>query len=229
MINEKIREMVLEYTYKLVDSRLSTSLDSGDLSFRDPETGLIYIDPRPSLSLEIKSWKSISLEDIVVLTIDGEIISSKEDRFPTVEWPMHRAIYMAKPEIHAIVHSHPLYSSAFAVCGMDIPAVLAEQELYVGGDVRCAEYGSVGSQQLADNILEALGSHKAALLRNHGAIYIGDSLENAFIVAEYTEKGAQTVQMALAMGGKLQKLNAEDLIAKEISNIADISVRHIRN
>jgi L-ribulose-5-phosphate 4-epimerase len=227
-MDKNVIEMVVEYTHKLVDSGLSTSLDSGDLSYRDPKSGLIYIDPRPSEDLEIKNWKVITNKDIVVIDIDGNILNPEANRFPTVEWPMHLAIYKARPDINAIVHSHALYSSVFAICKENIPSLLAEQELYVGGDVVCAEYASVGSQQLADNILTALGNRKAALLQNHGAIYIGDTLEDAFIVAEYTEKGAQTVILARAMGGKLVPLDKENLIAPEIADIADISVRHIR-
>jgi L-ribulose-5-phosphate 4-epimerase len=227
-MDKNVIKMVVEYTHKLVDSGLSTSLDSGDLSYRDPKSGLIYIDPRPSEDLEIKNWKVITSEDIVVIDIDGNILNPEANRFPTVEWPMHLAIYRARADINAIVHSHALYSSVFAICKENIPSLLAEQELYVGGDVVCAEYGSVGSQQLADNILVALGNRKAALLQNHGAIYIGDTLEDAFIVAEYTEKGAQTVILARAMGGKLVPLDKENLIAPEIADIADISVRHIR-
>jgi L-fuculose-phosphate aldolase len=227
-MNSRTVAMVVKYTHMLVDAKLSTSLDSGDLSFRDPESGLIYIDPRPTEDFEIKNWKHITEDDIVIMDIDGNILNPEANRFPTVEWPMHQAIYRARPDIHAIVHSHALYSSVFAVCKEDIPAVLAEQELYVGGDVVCAEYGSVGSAELARNILIALGNHKAALLQNHGAIYIGETLEDAFIVAEYTEKGAQTVILARAMGGTLVKLDTENLIAPEIADIADISVRHIR-
>ena len=227
-MDKNVIKMVVEYTHKLVDSGLSTSLDSGDLSYRDPKSGLIYIDPRPSEDLEIKNWKVITSEDIVVIDIDGNILNPEANRFPTVEWPMHLAIYRARADINAIVHSHALYSSVFAICKENIPSLLAEQELYVGGTVVCAEYAAVGSQKLADNILAALGNRKAALLQNHGAIYIGDTLEDAFIVAEYTEKGAQTVILARAMGGKLVPLDTENLIAPEIADIADISVRHIR-
>jgi len=227
-MDDRIVSMVVEYTHFLVDSKLSTSLDSGDLSYRVPKTGLIYIDPRPSEDFEIKSWKHITKQDIVVMDIEGNILNPEAKRFPTVEWPMHQAIYKARPDICAIVHSHALYSSVFAVCKEDIPAVLAEQELYVGGDVVCADYGAVGSMELARNILKALGNRKAALLQNHGAIYIGSTLEDAFIVAEYTEKGAQTVMLARSMGGTLVPLDTEHLIAPEISDIADISVRHIR-
>ena len=109
-MDKNVIEMVVEYTHKLVDSGLSTSLDSGDLSYRDPKSGLIYIDPRPSEDLEIKNWKVITNKDIVVIDIDGNILNPEANRFPTVEWPMHLAIYKARPDINAIV-LHALYSS----------------------------------------------------------------------------------------------------------------------
>jgi L-fuculose-phosphate aldolase len=70
---------------------------------------------------------------------------------------MHLLIYKTRRNVNAIVHSHAVWSSAFAVTGRSIPLVLAEQSLRLGGEVRCADYGRVGSDELADNIVKALG------------------------------------------------------------------------
>jgi hypothetical protein len=76
-MDDCIVSMVVEYTHLLVDSKLSTSLDSGDLSYRDPKSGLIYIDPRPSEDFEIKSWRHITKADIVVWILKGNPIRAK--------------------------------------------------------------------------------------------------------------------------------------------------------
>ena len=227
MIKQELKQKTLEMTYRFYDMGLSTSLDSGDISLRDPETNLIYIDPRPSKNFRISpNWRAITMDDIVVMDMDGTIVDGGKtgDRNPTVEAPMHLAIYKSRPDAYAIVHSHALYSSVFAACGMDIPAALVETQLNAKGDILCAEYGKVSSQTLADNIAKALGTErKAALLRQHGAVYIGKDIEDAFTVAEYVEKGAQATLLAWSAGMKLLPPLRElhDILDESIWDISD--------
>lgn len=212
-VKRELLEKTAEFTHKFYHAKLTPSHDSGDLSLRDPETGLIYVDPRPSATLDIPDWTVIKPEDILVFDIDGNLVWAEDDRFETVEMPMHLAIYRAFPRVNGIVHGHALWSSCFAVTGENIPCTLAEQALYIGGDVVCAEYGSVGSLELANNIVKALsGGVKAALLRNHGSVAIGADIEEAFSNAEYLEHCAQTTVMARAMGGNLLHIDMNNII-----------------
>ena len=140
--------LTASYAKRFVEKHLTPGMDSGDWSMRDTETGLIYVCPRPNKSFDIRpDWTVIKAEHICVCDIDGNLV---EDNgfLPTVELPMHLAIYRARPEINAIVHSHPLYSSAFAATGEDIPFLLAESGIFLGGSVPCAEYGLIGSTTL---------------------------------------------------------------------------------
>ncbi|MBQ4425333.1 MAG: class II aldolase/adducin family protein [Lachnospiraceae bacterium] len=206
-IKQEWKQKALEATYRYYDLGLSTSRDSGDVSVRDPETGLIYIDPRPNANFKIvPNWRSITIDDIVVIDIDGNILEggATGDKKPTIEVPMHLAIYRARPETGCIVHSHALYTGVFAATGEDIPAALLETVLNAGGEIRCAEYGPVSSQLLGDNIVKALGKDRnAALLRQHGAVYIGKDIDTAFMCAEYTERSAHVALLARAAGMKL--------------------------
>jgi L-fuculose-phosphate aldolase len=213
MVKQEWKKKLTEYTYKFYDMGLSPSQDSGDISMRDPETNLIYVDPRPSSTLEIPNWRAIKPEDIIVVDLEGNIVDAGHDRFPTVELPMHLAIYKSRPEVYGIIHSHAIYSSAFAIIGWNIPNALAEQALYIGGETPCAKYAPVGSGELANNITAALGkTHQAALLCSHGAVCVGKDIDEAFRVSEYLEKGAQTVSIALSMGGKPLPLDIDNLV-----------------
>lgn len=200
-VRYEFKLMVASYAKPFVEKKFTPGMDSGDWSMRDSETGLIYVCPRPNASFDIRpDWTVIKAEHICVCDLDGNLV---EDNgfLPTVELPMHLAIYRARPEVNAIVHSHPLYSSAFAVTGQDIPFLLAEQGLFLGGDTRCAEYGLVGSTDLADKIVAALeGGRRSALLRNHGAVTVGKDLEEAFILADFLEHGAYVAFMAKSVG-----------------------------
>lgn len=215
MIKQHLKDELAQAVKLFWEKGLTPGQDSGDISIRDTETGYIYICPRPNESLKIPNWGIIKPEHIVVINLDGQII---EDTgiLPTVEAPMHLYIYKARPEINAIIHSHATWSSAFAITGKNIPLVLAEQSLFLGGEVICAEYGKVGSTKLAMNIIKALGNDKmAALMRNHGAVCIGKDLEEAFIVSDFLEKGAQTTLLGSILG---------ELIVKSPDDILDESL-----
>lgn len=204
-VRYEFKLLTASYAKEFVEKKFTPGMDSGDWSMRDSETGLIYICPRPNASFDIRpDWRVIKAEHICVCDGEGNLV---EDNgfLPTVELPMHLAIYKARPEVNAIVHSHPLYSSVFAVTGEDIPFLLAEQGLFLGGSTRCAEYGLVGSTDLGEKIVAALeGGRKAALLRNHGAVVLGKDLEEAFIVSDFLEHGAYVAYMAKQVGKPIE-------------------------
>lgn len=202
MIKQYLKEEAARSARLFWEKGLSPGNDSGDTSLRDAETGYIYICPRPNNKLKIPNWGVVKAEDIVVINSVGDIME-ETDILPTVEAPMHLHIYKSRPEINAIVHSHAVWSSAFAAAGKNMPAVLDEQFYVFGGEVVCAEYGEVGSEKLAENIVFALGTDRmAALMRNHGAVCIGKDLEEAFIVSDFLEKCAQSLLFAGLIRGE---------------------------
>ena len=201
MIKKNLKEEVAESARLLFKKGLSTGRDAGDTSLRDPETNLIYICPQPTDKLEILNWGNITSEDILVINFDNEVVDDS-GLLPTQEAPMHIAIYNARPEINGIVHSHPIWSTIFAITGKNIPVVDAEMDEFLGGEVICAEYAEVATEELGNNIVNALGKHKlAALMRNHGTVCIGKTLEAAFNTSDFLEKGAKTVLYGYLLGG----------------------------
>ena len=209
-IKVELKVEVAKLCHLFWEKHLTTGNDGGDISLRDPETGYIYICPRANERHVVPNWGMVSPQDIVVVDIEGNVL---EDTWmlPTVEASMHYKIYKARPEINAIVHSHAVFSSVVAAVGENIPPCLIEAA-FIGGEVVCAEYGKVGSQLLADNIVRALGDKKkAALLRNHGAVAIGKTMREAFTVSDYMEKIAKVAMYAKAMGSRPVSLDVEDI------------------
>ena len=195
-----MKEELAEATRMFWKKGLSTGRDSGDVSVRDPDTGLIYISPNATPTFKIPNWGVIRADDQIVMDIDGNIVDASPNRIPTVEAPMHLFIYRARPEINAILHPHAIFSSAFAAAGRDIPMVVYEFN-FAGGDVKCAKYAKAGTEELARYVADALGDkRKAALLRNHGSVALGTDLQDAFNVAEYLEKMAQVAIYAHMLG-----------------------------
>lgn len=165
----------------------------GNLSIRDPETGLIYLTP------SAMPYDTLTDEDIVVMRPDGTVAEGY--RKPTVEVGMHLGILRTRPEVNAVIHTHPIYSQVFAVLRRPIPPVIDEAAQALGGTVFPAEYALPGTPALAENVLKALGEHgNACLLANHGAVCLGETMDQAFRVCTVLEMTARIYQMALAVG-----------------------------
>lgn len=165
----------------------------GNLSLRDPDTGLVYLTP------SAMPYHTITEDDVVVTDLSGTIVEGT--RRPTVEKELHLGLYRVRPEINAIIHTHPVYSQVFAVLRRDIPPIIDEAAQVLGGTVRTAEYALPGSVELAEHTLKVMdGRVRACLLANHGAVCVGESMEQAFKVCAVLEMTAQIYQMALSIG-----------------------------
>ena len=101
------------------------------------------------------AYERITGEEIVIVDFEGEPLTG--DLVPSTETLTHAAIYLARPDVGAVMHTHSTYSSALAVAGLDIPPLIDEAVLALGGGVRVAEYGFPSSQELADHAVAALG------------------------------------------------------------------------
>jgi L-fuculose-phosphate aldolase len=137
-------------------------------------------------------------EDLIRLKLDGTVIGGS--RRPSSEWPFHVEIYKARPDARAIVHTHSPRATALSCARRGIPAFHYMIALCGGADVRCAEYATFGTPELAENAVKALEGRKAVLLANHGVIALGQSLAGAHtIVAEVENLAGQYLDL-LASG-----------------------------
>lgn len=136
-------------------------------------------------------------EDLIELSLDGMVLSGA--RKPSSEWPFHAAIYRARPEAQAIVHTHSPRATALSCTRRGIPAFHYMIALCGGADIRCADYATFGTPKLADNAVRALEGRKAVLLANHGVIALGASLAGAHqIVAEVENLAGQYLDILAA-------------------------------
>ncbi|HLO77837.1 MAG TPA: class II aldolase/adducin family protein [Magnetospirillum sp.] len=119
-------------------------------------------------------------EQLVAMTMDGLWSGAWK---PSSEWRFHRDIYVARPEINAVVHCHSPAATALAVLGKPLPAFHYMIAIAGGADVRCAPYATFGTQELCDHAVAALDGRRACLLAHHGMIAIGPTLSQAVDVA----------------------------------------------
>lgn len=174
----------------------------GNISCRVPGEDCIAITPSGM------SYDRLMLEDIVVLDLRGNIISGI--RRPSIEVPLHLAIYNARADIQAIVHTHSVYATAMAVARKEIPGAIEDLVQIVGGNVRVNEYALPGTELLGINTVKALEGRNAVLLANHGMVGVGRNLEEAFRVCLVVEKSAQVTLLAQLMGGVVE-LTQDDI------------------
>ncbi len=187
-----------------------TSGSSGNISVR-----LRSQDGRELMAVTPKGmrYRGMTPDDIAV--VDYELEPIEGERVPSSESLMHVAIYRARPYVNAVVHTHAIHSSVFAVTGDEIPAVLDEVVVYLGGPIKVSEYGFPGTQELADNMVAALGNRNAAIIRNHGAVGVGKDIEDALDACILTERVAQVVIYA-SMVGKVSPL-PPDVVEREMA------------
>ena len=148
-------------------------------------------------------------DDLVTLDLDGTVRGGT--RKPSSEWPFHTAIYRARPDAGAIVHTHSPRATALSCARRGLPAFHYMIALCGGADVRCADYATFGGTALADNAVRALEGRKAALLANHGVIALGATLEGAYTVAAEVENLAGQYLDLLAAGLEPVILDAQEM------------------
>jgi len=191
MLFPELRIKIAE-TFRLLNEVNLTFGFSGNISARTPEDGLFIITPSGLRKARLNP------EDMIIVNIEGNIVEGI--RKPSVETPMHLAIYKKRKDVKAIVHAHPVYSTVFAVTGFDINPITEEMILYTGGEVKVAEYALFGTEELARNVLKALGNRKAVLLRNHGIVACGRDLDEAVDVLFCVEREAKIIILSKLLG-----------------------------
>jgi L-fuculose-phosphate aldolase len=114
-------------------------------------------------------------EELVVLTSDGERVEGT--RNASSEHALHLGIY-AQTRAGGVVHTHSHFATVLSTL-VDVLPAIHYSIAGLGGEVRVAEYATFGSEELARNVIDALDGRSAALLRNHGAVTIGSTVEHA--------------------------------------------------
>jgi L-fuculose-phosphate aldolase len=151
-------------------------------------------------------------QDIVVIDFEGEPIEGES--IPSSETLMHIAIYRKRPDVNGVVHTHSIFASVAAVAGLEIPPLIDEMVMVIGGAVRVSEYAFPGTEELAERACAALGERQAALLRNHGLVAVGRSPHEALEVCQLVERVAQIFTYA-SLAGKAIPLPYEATRAEE--------------
>jgi L-ribulose-5-phosphate 4-epimerase len=144
-------------------------------------------------------------EDICVLDFDLNVLEGQLK--PSVESGMHAAIYKARPDVNAVVHTHQVYASALTLIRMPIPALFDEQTRFLGRSVNIIPYAPSGTGMLAGTIARHVRDHNNAyMMQNHGALVFGHDMERAVHNVEILEKCSLAYLIALCTDHKITKI-----------------------
>jgi ribulose-5-phosphate 4-epimerase/fuculose-1-phosphate aldolase len=121
-------------------------------------------------------------------------------REPSFETPVHLAVYRARPEVHAVVHTEPVHANVFGALGRQIEPVLVSLLAFNGGPVPVMPFRTSGSSAFGEEMLRVLGSGKAVVWGNHGLLTCGPTLRDAIQGAAAVERAAEVLLKAEALG-----------------------------
>ncbi|MCX6009269.1 MAG: class II aldolase/adducin family protein [Chloroflexi bacterium] len=176
---------------------------AGNMSLRLKDPGgreLLAITPSG------RYYDSLKVDDIVVVDFAGQRVEGELKA--SIETVMHIEVYKARKKVNAVVHAHPAFCSVIAVAGLEIPPLIDEQVIYIGGEIKVAQYAFPGTPELAKNAVSALGPRNAVILANHGALSVGRDMREAMTICELTEEMAKIYVSVLSLG-KVNPLPAE--------------------
>ena len=203
-MNEK--QLIIESGKKLLREGFTVET-WGNISVRG-EDGLVYITPSGM------DYDVCTGDDVVVMRLDGTVVDGR--RVPSIEHGLHRAVYAARPDVNAIVHTHPVWSTVFSAMGESIPLLIDEAAQALGDEVRTAPYALPGTEELAKNCAEALGQKaNACLLQSHGAVCVGRDMKAAFKTARVLEMTAEIFWRIRAAGGRFIPISPENIAAMQ--------------
>ncbi len=174
------------------ERHLMTAND-GNISVR-MDDGLILITPSGI------SKGRLSVDDLIVVDLDGNVISAKANRKPSSETPMHLEVYKHREDVRAVVHAHPIFATTLTVAGLEFPVDVLPEVLLTLGNVPITAYATPSSHEDAVVIRPFLKDHNALLLCQHGSLTYGKNLDEALIHLERIEHVSEIYYRAKMLG-----------------------------
>lgn len=190
MLLAQERDQIARYGRRMISAGLSTGT-GGNLSLYNRAAGLIAASP------SAVDYDRITAEDVTVVDPQGRQVEGRGR--PTSELNFHLAVYRARSAAEAVIHTHSVHATTLACLGWELPPVHYLIG-FAGRKVPLAPYELVGSGELGQAIVRAMGDSRAVLMANHGLVAWGGSLDRAFTTAEACELVARIYYLARSAG-----------------------------
>lgn len=140
---------------------------------------------------------ALTTDDIVAIGLEGNLVEGTAR--PPFEFHIHSEIYRARPDVHAVMHTHPQWSTFLTMVGTPYRAVYAQGALL--GDIPLVDSPlSINTRPMGERVAATLGDGPAVLLKSHGAVVTGSDVVECFALAAYLEENAYRQYMAMQIG-----------------------------
>jgi ribulose-5-phosphate 4-epimerase/fuculose-1-phosphate aldolase len=164
---------------------------NGHMSCRAPSGDHVLINAGKSVR------SALTADDIIEIDMEGRPVGT--DVVPPMEFHIHTEIYRRRPDINAVAHTHPLWSTLFSMTGEKVQPVTM-QAAVMGPIQLFDKTASINKKPLAEELADALGPHRVVMLKSHGAVVVGSDIVEAFVLGIYLEETARRQYMARALG-----------------------------
>jgi ribulose-5-phosphate 4-epimerase/fuculose-1-phosphate aldolase len=164
---------------------------NGHFSARVPGTGHMLINSGKSVR------SALTVDDIVTIDMDGRLVEG--DAVPPMEFHIHSEVYRRRPDVNAVAHTHPLWSTLLGMVGKPVLPVIMQAAVL--GEIRqFPKTASINTKPLGEELAEALGEHRVITLRSHGSVVAAEGIVETFVLGFYLEETAQRQYMASQLG-----------------------------
>lgn len=152
----------------------------------------------------------------MICRIDGNGNKLEGKLNPSSEIKMHLRVYRDRPDVNAVVHAHPPVATAFTVAGLDLDQYILPEAILTIGWVPTCDYGTPSTMEIPDSLNPYLQEHDAFLLKNHGALTVGCTLQKALFTMEEVEFNAQINKYARELG------NVEEIPCDQLEKLMEL-------
>ena len=192
------KKLIVETAHELVRKGFLMAT-GGNLSLRVKEKKAFAITPSNY------DYMKMTPEDVCVLDFDLNMLEGHLK--PSVESAMHGAVYQARADVNAIVHTHQVYTSALTLIKSPIPALFDEQARFLGRSVEIIPYAPSGTGMLKNTVAKHIkNQNNAFMMQNHGALVFGHDMERVVHNVEILEKCAMAYLLAICTEKKISKI-----------------------
>ncbi|MGI9405845.1 MAG: class II aldolase/adducin family protein [Hyphomicrobiaceae bacterium] len=154
----------------------------------------------------------LTVDDICTIDFDGNAIEGNGK--PPLEFHLHAGVYRARPDVGAVIHAHPNWSTILSTAGVAYLPVYAQGSLVYPLPVLDSP-NSINNPDMAKRLTDVLGDRPAALMKAHGAMTAGKSIVDAFVLMNYLEDNAYRQYMSAQIGNPYAFSEAETILCRE--------------
>jgi L-ribulose-5-phosphate 4-epimerase len=213
----------LAYACRILAANGQNDTVYGHVTYREAGAETFWMKPS-AMGLD-----EVTTDTLIRVDLDGNVVEGELPRH--VEFPIHAEIFRVRPDITCVVHTHPIYSIAFAATGQPLHAVSHEGAQFTPPDVPRFTRTSdlITTRELGEEVAMTLGERLACYLINHGIVVAGNTIEKAVVAAINLERASQVQLLASASGQSFSWSSDEDIAGKREKIFRDDTLRNVWN